>query len=126
MEEPELSTFRLPVMKVGGQMELRREVKLNAEPPPLSVGSMGTLVLAFGIPPAEGGRRLAVEGRRSVEPMLEWRRVGKDPTERQVAGDKWMLEEGAGRPRAPRPSMDPAPLPPPMALLSESRRPARD
>ena len=62
----------------------------------------------------EGGKRLAVEGLRSVDPILEWRRVGKDPTERQVAGDRWILDEGAGRPRLPE------------LVLSESRRPARD
>ena len=65
----------------------------------------------------EGGRRLAVDGLRSVDPMLEWRRVGNEPTDRQVAGDRWTLDDGAGRPRLP----ELLPM-----TLSESRRPARD
>lgn len=64
-----------------------------------------------------GGRRQAVDGLRSVDPMLECRLVGSEPTDRQVAGDRWMLDDGDGRPLV-------------MALvpitLSERRRPARD
>lgn len=51
--------------------------------------------------------------------MLEWRRVGKDPTERQVAGDRWAPDEGIGRPR-----FDDIVLPP--ITLSDNRRPAKD
>ena len=74
----------------------------------------------------EGGMRQAVDGRRSVEPIDEWRLVGKDPTERHVAGDRCTLEDG-GRPLAPKDEPMTPPLLPPMTIpLSERRRPAND
>lgn len=53
MLDPPVSTVLLPVIKVGGHMDdllvLMPLIPPNAEP--AVVGSMGTLVLAFGIPP---------------------------------------------------------------------------
>lgn len=71
----------------------------------------------------DGGTRQEVEGRLS-DPILEWRLVGRDPTDKQAAGDRWTLEEG-GFPLAP---IDPVtPLPLPMVIpLSDARRPAKD
>lgn len=67
---------------------------------------------------------MADEGLLS-EPILECLLVGKEPTDKQVAGERWTLDEG-GRPLAP---LIPAPplLPLPMTRpLSDNRRPAND
>lgn len=79
-------------MKDGGQMDDLRFVSplRPANVDPEEDDSIGTLVLALGIPPpkrADGGMRLADEGLLS-EPILECLRVGKEPTDKQVAGER--------------------------------------
>lgn len=79
-------------MKDGGHMD---DLRLVSPPKPAKVDpdevdNIGTLVLALGIPPpkrTEGGTRLADEGLLS-DPMLECLRVGKEPTDRHVAGER--------------------------------------